>query len=56
MDKYLLYINGSLENGTNDYMEAYHWYGELTKLLPDATIDLVHGETGEVFQSNVELD
>ena len=56
MDNYLLYINGSLENSTNDYMEIWQWYRELTKLLPDFVIDLVHGKTGEVFQSSVELD
>lgn len=56
MNNYLLYINGSLENSTNDYDRIWEWYRRLTKALPDAVIDLVNGTTGEVFQSTVDFD
>ena len=56
MNNYLLYINGSLENSTNDYTKIWEWYHKLTEVLPNVVIDLVDGTTGEVFQSNVDFD
>ena len=56
MNNYLLYINGSLENSTNDYAKILEWYHKLIEVLPNAVIDLVDGTTGEVFQSNVDFD
>ena len=56
MNNYLLYINGSLENSTNDYAKIWEWYRELIEVLPNVVIDLVDGSTGEVFQSNVDFD
>ena len=56
MNNYLLYINGSLENSTNDYTKIWEWYHKLIEVLPNAVIDLVDGTTGEVFQSNVDFD
>ena len=56
MDNYLLYINGSLENSTNDYSKIWEWYHKLIEVLPNVVIDLVDGSTGEVFQSNVDFD
>ena len=56
MNNYLLYINGSLENSTNDYAKIWEWYHKLIEVLPDGVIDLVGGSTGEVFQSNVDFD
>ena len=56
MNNYLLYINGSLENSTNDYTKILEWYRKLIEILPNTIIDLVDGSTGEVFQSNVDFD
>ena len=56
MNNYLVYINGSLENSTNDYAKVWEWYRKLTKALPNAVVDLVDGTTGEVFQSSVDFD
>ena len=56
MNNYLLYINGSLENSTNDYAKIWEWYHKLIEVLPNVAIDLVDGSTGEVFQSNVDFD
>ena len=56
MNNYLLYINGSLENSTNDYAKIWEWYHKLIEVLPNTIIDLVDGSTGEVFQSNVDFD
>lgn len=56
MNNYLLYINGSLENSTNNYAKIWEWYRKLVEALPNATIDLVDETTGEVFQSNVDFD
>lgn len=56
MNNYLLYINGSLENSTNDYDRIWEWYRRLRETLPNAVIDLVNGTTGEVFQSTVDFD
>lgn len=56
MNNYLLYINGSLENSTNNYDKIWEWYHKLMEVLPNAVIDLVDGSTGEVFQSNVDFD
>ena len=56
MNNYLLYINGSLENSTNDYAKIWEWYHKLIGVLPNVVIDLVDGSTGEVFQSNVDFD
>ena len=56
MNNYLLYINGSLENSTNDYAKIWEWYHKLIEVLPNVVIDLVDGSTGEVFQSNVGFD
>ena len=56
MNNYLLYINGSLENSTNDYTIIWEWYRKLIEVLPNVVIDLVDGSTGEVFQSNVDFD
>lgn len=56
MNNYLVYINGSLENSTNDYAKVWEWYRKLTKDLPNAVVDLVDGTTGEVFQSSVDFD
>ena len=56
MNNYLLYINGSLENSTNDYAKIWEWYHKLREVLPNTIIDLVDGSTGEVFQSNVDFD
>ena len=56
MNNYLLYINGSLENSTNDDAKIWEWDHKLVEVLPNAIIDLVDGTTGEVFQSNVDFD
>lgn len=56
MNEYLVYVNGSLENSTNNYAEVWEWYRKLTKALPNAVIDLVNGSTGEIFQSTVDFD
>ena len=56
MNNYLLYINGSLENSTNDYAKIWEGYRKLIEVLPNVVIDLVDGTTGEVFQSNVDFD
>ena len=56
MNNYLLYINGSLENSTNNYAKIWEWYHKLIEVLPNAVIDLVDGSTGEVVQSNVDFD
>ena len=56
MNNYLLYINGSWENSTNDYAKIWEWYCKLIEVLPNVVIDLVDGSTGEVFQSNVDFD
>ena len=56
MNNYLLYINGSLENSTNEYAKIWEWYHQLIEVLPNVFIDLVDGSTGEVFQSNVDFD
>lgn len=56
MNNYLVYINGSLENSTNDYAKVWEWYRKLIEILPNAVVDLVDGTTGEVFQSNVDFD
>ena len=51
MNNYLLYINGSLENSTNDYTKIWEWYRKLIEVLPNVVIDLVDGSTGEVFRA-----
>lgn len=56
MNNYLVYINGSLENSTNDYAKVWEWYRKLIEILPNAVVDLVDGTTGEVFQSSVDFD
>lgn len=57
MDKYLLYINGGLENSTNDYLQIWQWYRELCDTLPAwCLVELVDGSTGEVFQSNIDFE
>ena len=56
MNNYLLYINGSLENSTNDYAKIWEWYHKLIEVLPNTIIDLVDGSTGDVFQSNVDFN
>ena len=56
MNNYLLYINGSLENSTNDYTKIWEWYRKLVEALPNAVIELADVTTGEVFQSNVDFD
>lgn len=56
MNNYLVYINGSLENSTNDYAKVWEWYRKLIEILPNAVVDLVDGATGEVFQSSVDFD
>ena len=56
MSNYLLYINGSLENATNDCAKSWEWYHKLIEVLPNVVIEWGDGSTGEVFQSNVDFD
>ena len=56
MNNYLLYINGSLENSTNDYSKIWEWYRKLVEVLPSAVFVLVDGPSGVILKCNVAFD
>lgn len=54
---YYIYVNGNLEDYTNDYMEAKEMYFKtIDEYVEDTDITLVDGETGEVLRYSGDED